>query len=50
MLRDASQGDFTLQSMIFEPSTRVLYLATGKDAARQRLVRVDLKPYFQAAN
>jgi len=46
MLADASQGKMTLQSMVFEPSTRVLYLSAGKDAARQRFFKLDLKPYF----
>jgi hypothetical protein len=47
MLADASQGKMTLQSMVFEPSTRVIYLSTGKDAARKNFHRLDLKPYFQ---
>jgi len=46
MLAGASQGKFTLQSMIFEPSTRVLYLAVGADAARREFQRIDLKPRF----
>ena len=47
MLADASQGRMTLQSMIFEPSTRVMYLSTGNDAARKTFHRIDLKPYFE---
>ena len=44
MLADASQGKMTLQSMVFEPSNQVIYLSTGKDAARRRFYRLDLKP------
>jgi isopenicillin-N N-acyltransferase like protein len=50
MLADASQGKMTLQSMVFEPSTRVLYLATGANAARGTFHRLDLKPYFNRPN
>lgn len=50
MLADASQGRMTLQSMIFEPSARVMYLSTGKDAARKTFYRIDLKPYFEKRN
>lgn len=46
MLHEVSQGDLTLQSMIFEPSERVLYLSAGKDAAAGTLHRLDLKRYF----
>ena len=46
MLVDASQGKMTLQSMVFEPSTRVLYLSAGTDAARGTFHRLDLKPMF----
>ena len=46
MLADASQDDMTLQSMVFEPSTRVIHLSAGKDAARRKFHRLDLKPYF----
>jgi predicted choloylglycine hydrolase len=46
MLADASQRKMTLQSMVFEPSNRVIYLSTGKDAARKTFYRLDLKPYF----
>jgi hypothetical protein len=47
MLADASQRKMTLQSMVFEPSNRVIYLSTGKDAARKTFYRLDLKPYFE---
>jgi predicted choloylglycine hydrolase len=36
----------TLQSMIFEPSNRVIYLAAGAGAANRHFHRLDLKPYF----
>ena len=37
----------TLQSMIFEPSNRVMYLATGKNAATRKWERIDLKSLLQ---
>ncbi|MDB5174227.1 MAG: hypothetical protein JWN51_3000 [Phycisphaerales bacterium] len=46
MLAGAAQGDFTLQSMVFEPSTRTLYLAAGRNAASGKFHRLDLKKYF----
>jgi isopenicillin-N N-acyltransferase-like protein len=42
MLATTAQGDMTMQSMIFEPSDRVLYLATGKEATRNPYLRYDL--------
>jgi isopenicillin-N N-acyltransferase-like protein len=36
----------TLQSMVFEPAHRVLYLAAGQDATHRAYTRVDLTPYF----
>ncbi len=36
----------TLQSMIFEPENRVIYLSTGADAAHKEFNRLDLRPYF----
>jgi predicted choloylglycine hydrolase len=47
MLADASQGKMTLQSMIFEPANRVVYLSAGKDAARKRFYRLDLRGLFE---
>jgi len=47
MLKDVQQGSMTLQAMVFEPSTRTLYLATGARAAERELKRVDLGPYFK---
>jgi hypothetical protein len=48
MLADASQGKMTLQSMVFEPSTRTMYLSAGANAARGTFHRLDLKPLFAA--
>jgi isopenicillin-N N-acyltransferase like protein len=39
-------GDMTLQSMVFEPANRVVYLATGLDAPGHAYERIDLKYYF----
>lgn len=40
----ANQGEFTLQTMIFEPSELVLHLAIGKaPSSSQELVRLDLR-------
>jgi hypothetical protein len=36
----------TLQSMIFEPANRVLYLAAGDNASHRTFHRLDLKPLF----
>jgi hypothetical protein len=46
LLAGAAQGDATMQSMVFEPADRVLYLSTGKNAAKKPFYRLDLKPYF----
>jgi isopenicillin-N N-acyltransferase like protein len=50
MLAGASQGKSTLQSMVFEPSNRVLYLSAQQDAARGRFHRLDLKGYLGSQN
>jgi isopenicillin-N N-acyltransferase like protein len=39
-------GHSTLQSMVFEPANRVIYLAAGSAAAGRPFNRLDLKPYF----
>lgn len=49
MLAHVAQGDMTLQSMVFEPSNRVLYLALGADAPKHEYDRIDLKRYFDIA-
>jgi hypothetical protein len=41
-----NEGDMTLQSMVFEPANRVIYLASGSDAPERTFERIDLKPYF----
>jgi hypothetical protein len=41
-----NQGDMTLQSMVFEPANRVIYLAVGSDAPTHPYERIDLKTYF----
>ena len=46
MLAEVSPGDETLQSMIFEPSTRVIYLAVGADATSKPFYKFDLNAYF----
>lgn len=48
MLARASQGKLTLQSMVFEPSNRVIYLSAGADAAKKPFYRLDLKPRFKS--
>jgi len=46
MLAAASQKKLTLQSMVFEPANRVIYLSAGADAARKPFYKLDLKPKF----
>ncbi len=47
MLGHVAQGKLTLQSMIFEPANRVIWLAVGKDAPNtQEFHRLDLKEKF----
>ena len=47
MLAHSSPGEETLQSMVFEPANRVIYLSTGANAAKKgHFSRLDLKPYF----
>jgi hypothetical protein len=46
-LHAANLGDFTIQTMIFEPAVLKLHLAHGKcPASAQPLKTLDLKPYF----
>jgi hypothetical protein len=47
MLGGAAQGKATIQSMVFEPANRVMFLAVGERAYESKFVRVDLKKYFQ---
>jgi predicted choloylglycine hydrolase len=46
LLDHVSQGNMTLQSMIFEPSNRVIYLATGKQATKNAYQKIELSSYF----
>jgi predicted choloylglycine hydrolase len=41
-------GEMTLQSMVFEPANRVIYLATGSNAPARTFEKIDLKSYFAA--
>jgi predicted choloylglycine hydrolase len=43
MLAGAAQGKLTMQSMVFEPANRVVYLSTGKYAADGEFHRLDLR-------
>lgn len=47
MLDKVAQGKMTMQSMVFEPAGRVIYLATGAEATRRPYQRIDLVPYFK---
>jgi hypothetical protein len=42
-------GSMTIESMVFEPANRVVYLATGADAPANGYGRIDLKGYFREA-
>jgi hypothetical protein len=46
MLASVAQGKYTMQSMVFEPANRVMYLSTGKHAADGEFHRLDLKKLF----
>ena len=50
LLAGASQGKMTLQSMVFEPANRVIYLATGKNAATGEFHRLDLRKHFEVTS
>jgi predicted choloylglycine hydrolase len=47
LLAQVAQGDMTLQSMVFEPSNRAMYLATGKNAPTRQWERVDIKSLLE---
>ena len=47
MLAHVSPGKPTLQSMVFEPTTRTIYLSTGENAAARTFYRIDLNTYFK---
>lgn len=48
MMADVAMGNMTLQSMVFEPGSRVIYLAVGKNAPERGFYPLDLKKYFEA--
>ncbi len=48
MLGKVAQGKMTVQSMVFEPSERVIYLAVGKNAPRNGYHKLELQKYFGA--
>jgi predicted choloylglycine hydrolase len=47
MLAHVSPGKSTLQSMIFEPANKVIYLSTGANAARGTFFKLDLAGQFK---
>jgi isopenicillin-N N-acyltransferase like protein len=47
MLQHVQQEQMTLQSMIFEPGNRVIYLSTGMNAPDGQMREIDLKAYFR---
>ena len=47
MLGHVSPGKATLQSMIFEPTNRVIYLSTGADAAHGTFYKLDVGSRFK---
>jgi predicted choloylglycine hydrolase len=50
LLAGVAQGNRTLQSMVFEPANRVIYLSTGKNAATREFHRLDLRKHFSSAS
>ncbi len=49
MLDGVAQKDQTMQSMVFEPAKRVLYLAAGENATKRAYERIELGRYFGEA-
>ena len=47
MLQHVQQGNWTMQSMIFEPTNRTIYLATGSHAADRQMMKIELAQYFK---
>ena len=47
MLAKVSPGKATLQSMIFEPATRTIYLSTGTSAAKGPFTVIKAGQYFR---
>jgi isopenicillin-N N-acyltransferase-like protein len=48
-LHKVNQGEYTVQSMVFEPKERVLHLAYGggRSATEKKLTKLDLAPIFE---
>jgi isopenicillin-N N-acyltransferase-like protein len=46
LMAKVSPGKETLQSMVFEPSNRVIYLSTGAGAASKTFYKIDLRTHF----
>ena len=46
MLAGVAQGNMTLQSMVFEPANRTIYLAVGKNAPKRGYYKLELARYF----
>jgi len=47
LLACVAAGEGTIQSMVFEPANRVLYLAVGAGAPTRGFAAIDLKPCFE---
>jgi len=47
MLDKVAQGHMTMQSMVFEPVGRLIYLAAGAEATRRAYQRIDLAAHFK---
>jgi predicted choloylglycine hydrolase len=47
MLQHVQQGSWTMQSMIFEPTNRTIYLATGSHAADREMTKIELATFFK---
>jgi predicted choloylglycine hydrolase len=50
MLQHVQQPEMTIQSMVFEPTNRVIYLSTGMNAAQGKFTKIELKRYFSPSN
>lgn len=47
MLASVANETATMQSMVFEPANRVVYLATGANAPSRGFTRIDLRPLLR---
>jgi isopenicillin-N N-acyltransferase like protein len=50
MLQHVQQGSYTMQSMIFEPTNRTIYLATGSHAADRQMTKIELGQFFNESS